>query len=142
MKTETAILGELDALLAQLPDDAARERAFTWLRAKHQAKPASAAPAPTVNPPTWVPFIAPALPTEQWTGHGVTVTVGGPVKQSETVAAGGGAIFSQAGIYWTNNNAACAANPFPTWSWVGETLGCCAGIPPVGCNTLTIGTLQ
>jgi len=35
MKSETEILGELDALLAQLPDDAARERTVDLLRARH-----------------------------------------------------------------------------------------------------------
>lgn len=143
IKSETDILGELDALLAQLPDDAARERAFAWLRSKHAPKPATKPePAPTVNPfPLGVPpgivypFVPPPPVIERephWPGTleitcegAVSFTTDKPVRRPPEFfreQAQGAQIQVAEG--WTSFNApsVAASNPVSLGNvWVGKT---------------------
>ena len=137
MKSEIEILGELDALLAQLPDDAARERAFAWLRAKHKAKPASAAPREPITFPcplspgfVTLPHITPAPVIEREPGWPGTLEItcakltGEPRRLTERdliaqMPAGVSICAELSG--WTFRNAAGSCPTTLGDVWVGET---------------------
>jgi len=89
MKTETEILGELDALLAQL-DDAAKERAMAWLRAKHLGPKAAVTQRltpfehPMTVPFPFIPVTEQPFPPPPWS-PGLPGILGSPYYLGDTI---------------------------------------------------------